>query len=83
MEIIFLHTFLRAQTIFLISGKKFVKIHMIFIQNKNHNDQIVFLQNLHLGLCKNDHFQKKRVRFEEQIHQNWILKIHILILNKE
>ena len=56
---------------------------MIFIQNKNHNDQIVFLQNLHLGLCKNGHFQKKRVRFEEQIHQNWILKIHILILIEE
>ena len=56
---------------------------MIFIQNKNHNDQIVFLQNLHLGLCKNGHFQKKRVRFEEQIRQNWILKIHILILIEE
>ena len=34
-ELFFLHTFLRAQTIFLISGKKFVKIHIIFTGNKN------------------------------------------------
>ena len=56
---------------------------MVFNQNKNPDDKILFLQNLHSDLCKNDHFQKKRVRFEEQIRQNWILKIHILILNKE
>ena len=56
---------------------------MVFNQNKNPDDKILFLQNLHLDLCKNDHFQKKRVRFEEQIRQNWILKIHILILIEE
>ena len=37
------------------------------------------MQNLHLGLSKFEHFQKKCIHFEEQIYQNTILKNDILI----
>ena len=41
------------------------------------------MQNLHLDLSKFVHFQKKGIRFEEQISQNTILKNDILISVKD
>ena len=41
------------------------------------------MQNLHLGLSKFEHFQKKCTRFEEQISQNTILKNGILISDED
>ena len=41
------------------------------------------MQNLHLDLFKFVHFQKKGIRFEEQISQNTILKNDILISVKD
>ena len=59
-KLFFLHTFLRAQTIFLISGKKFDKIHIIFNGNKN-----IIFQNRVLGnlLFKTDTLFLKMLEF--------------------